>query len=160
MAPFVIRLTVSAPVARVWAVVTDFAGYGRWIPATRMTHDPGSPGPGWRFAGHTGVGPVRFADPMVIEHWSPPGSGPDAAGSFRVRKTGRLLAGWAEVHLAPQVRADATAQAGCQLTWTEEILLRPPVLGRAWARLTDPLNRMVFARAVARMAEQATVVRG
>ena len=92
------RETAAEPAA-VWAVLTDFAGYGRWMPLTRMRVDAGPPRLGWGFAGVSGWGPLAFSDSMLVSAWEPPIEG--IPGRFRVVKTGRLLGGWAEVSLPP-----------------------------------------------------------
>jgi uncharacterized protein YndB with AHSA1/START domain len=56
MATFTIERVVAAPPAKVWEIITDWAGYARWMPLTTMRLDPGPTGVGWSFAGHTGVG--------------------------------------------------------------------------------------------------------
>ena len=146
--PAVVRRTIGAPVTRVWSVVTDFAGYGRWIPLTSMRVDPLPVGVGWGFGGFTGLGRVGFLDSMLVTVWEPPTDDADRA-SFFVRKTGRVLAGWAEVTLEP--RDDGRTQ----LTWTEEIVPRPEPLGRLLVPIADPVTARLFARAVDAMAQAA-----
>ena len=77
-----------APPSAVWAVLTDFGAHGRWMPLTTMRLDPGSPRLGWSFAGLTGVGPLRFSDPMVVTGWSPPSGerrrSPEVSASCRI----------------------------------------------------------------------------
>ncbi|GAA1887016.1 SRPBCC family protein [Lapillicoccus jejuensis] len=145
----VVRRTVDAPVDRVWATVTDFAGYGRWIPLTRMRTDPGEPRVGWQFGGFTGLGPVGFLDSMLVTVWEPPADGVSRA-TFSVRKTGYVLAGWADVVLEPRDAGTRT-----QLTWTEEIVPRPVAVGRLLAAVADPLTERLFGRAVDAMAAEA-----
>ncbi|MEO3938249.1 SRPBCC family protein [Dermatophilaceae bacterium Soc4.6] len=146
----VIRRTVDAPVTLVWATVTDFAAYGRWIPLTRMRTDAGSPRVGWGFGGFSGLGPVGFLDPMLLTVWEPP-TDDGAPARFRVRKTGYLLTGWAEVTLEPRDGGTRT-----QLTWAEQIVPRPVQVGRLLARVSDPVTARLFGRAVDGMAAAAT----
>ncbi|HYO86382.1 MAG TPA: SRPBCC family protein [Dermatophilaceae bacterium] len=148
MGAFVVRRQAEADVVRVWQVLTDFAGYHRWIPLTVMQVDPGSPAVGWSFAGLTGLGRVRFCDPMTLQEWSPPT--PQGPGQFELRKHGRLLAGWARVRVAPGPRSGTSS-----IEWTEEIVVRPERLGRLLARVTDPVNRRLFARALGLMIAEA-----
>lgn len=145
----VVRRTVDAPVERVWATVTDFAAYGRWIPLTRMRTDDGAPRVGWQFGGFTGLGPIGFLDSMLVTVWEPP-TGDRSRATFSVRKTGYVLAGWASVVLEPR---DGGART--QLTWTEEIVPRPVVVGRLLATVADPLTERLFGRAVDAMADEA-----
>ena len=51
MATFTIERVVAAPPAKVWEIITDWAGYARWMPLTTMRLDPGPTGVGWSFAG-------------------------------------------------------------------------------------------------------------
>lgn len=148
MATFTIERAVAAPPRQVWAVVTDWAGYARWMPLTRMRVDPGGTGIGWSFAGLTGVGRLRLRDEMVITHWAPPAD--EGPGTFRLVKTGRLLAGWAEVRVLPVAGGTQS-----QLVWREDIVIRPIVLGRLLAPLADRFNRALFARVVDAMAAEA-----
>ncbi|MEO7060804.1 MAG: hypothetical protein ABI083_13880 [Lapillicoccus sp.] len=169
--PAVVRRTIDAPLSRVWETVTDFAGYGRWIPLTTMAVDPMPPRVGWGFVGRTGLGPVGFRDSMLVTVWEPPDatdphesrepSEPSepfvrpepAQARFCVRKTGRLLAGWAEVV------AVARDDGRTDLTWTEEIVPRPEPIGRLLQPLSDPVTSRLFARAVAGMAAAAEAMR-
>ena len=45
--------------------------------------------------------------------------------------------------------------AGAALHWTEELVLRPPAVGRRLARAADPVNRWMFGRAVDAMVAEA-----
>ena len=150
-----VRETTASPRA-VWGVLTDFTGYGRWMPLTRMRVDPGEARVGWGFAGVSGIGPLGFSDSMVVTRWEPPtesgDSRPDAevdgnpAASFRVVKTGRLLGGWADVSLT------ATA-SGTRVDWREEFSVRPisflddtaPVRAAGRALYARALDAMIAA---------------
>jgi len=150
MGTFAIERAVDAPPQRVWDVITDWAGHARWIPLTKMHLDQGPTGVGWSFAGLTGISRFRFSDTMVITDWAPPvGEGP---GAFRLVKVGRLVAGWAEVSVLPAGNGEQT-----WLTWRENIVIRPVVLGRLLAPLTDRVNRALFARVVDKMAAEAVL---
>jgi Polyketide cyclase / dehydrase and lipid transport len=148
MGSFVIERVVAVPPSRVWEVVTDFAGYARWMPLTRMDVDRGPTRVGWSFAGLTGVGPVRFADVMRITNWAPPRE--EGPGVFRLVKVGHLLAGWAEVSVLPLTGGEQT-----QLLWRENIVIRPIRLGNFLAPLADRFNRALFTRVVNAMAAEA-----
>lgn len=153
MGTFTIERTVAAPPSRVWEVVTDWAGYPRWIPLTTMRLDPGPTRVGWSFAGLTGIGRLRFSDAMRITGWAPPDA--TGSGTFRLIKVGRLLAGWAEVRVQPLAGGEQTA-----LLWRENIVVRPLVLGRLLAPLADRFNRLLFARVVDAMAAEAVRASG
>lgn len=148
MATFTIDRAVAAPPPQVWEIITDWAGYARWMPLTTMRLGPGPAGVGWSFAGLTGVGRLRFSDAMRITDWAPPAdAGP---GAFRLVKVGRLLAGWAEVRVLPIAGGEQT-----RLLWRENVVIRPILLGRLLAPLTDRLNRALFAKVVDAMAAEA-----
>lgn len=153
MGTFAIERIVAAPPQRVWEVVTDWEGYARWIPLTTMHLDQGSAGVGWSFAGLTGIGRVRFSDVMRITDWTPP---PEAGpGTFRLVKVGRLLAGWAEVTVLPLDGGQRT-----RLLWRENIVIRPIIVGRLLAPLTDRLNLALFSKVVDHMTAEAVLAPG
>ena len=155
MGTFSIAGIVAAPPPQVWKVITNFAGYGRWMPLTRMRLDPGPTRVGWSFAGLTGVGRVSFADSMRITDWAPPTEAGTGPGSFQVVKTGRLLAGWAQVRLLPIAGGRQT-----RLRWREDIVVRPVVVGRLLAPLTDLVSRALFTKVINDMAAEAVRVSG
>ena len=139
MAPVEVRRTVPTPLDAVWDTLTDFAAYGRWIPLTSMRTDPGPARLGWAFGGFTGLGPVGFLDSMLVVKWEPP-LGREAR--FAVRKTGRVLRGWADVHLA------STGAGGTDVAWREEIVPRPETIGRLVAPVADRVTARLFADAL------------
>ena len=153
MGTFAIERVVAAPPRQVWDVITDWAGYARWVPLTTMRLDQGPTGVGWSFAGLTGVGPFRFSDVMRVTAWAPPSdAGP---GAFRLVKVGRLLAGWAEVSVLPMPGGERT-----RLLWRENIVIRPIPLGRLLAPLTDRVNKALFATVIDAMAAEAVRISG
>jgi uncharacterized protein YndB with AHSA1/START domain len=153
MGVFAIERVVAVPPRQVWDLITDWAGYARWMPLTTMRLDPGPTGAGWSFAGLSGVGRLRFSDVMRVTDWSPPsGTGP---GRFRLVKVGRLLSGWAEVSVLPIAGGEQT-----RLLWRESIVIRPVLLGRLLAPLTDRLNKALFVRVVDAMAAEAVRTAG
>lgn len=152
MATITLTRASPAPLAAVWDVLTDFAAYGRWMPLTAMAVDSGQPRVGWGFRALSGLGPARFADSMIVTRWDPPQEGSAEAG-FSVVKTGRLVAGWAEVRLE-------AAGSGTEVVWAEELTLRPAPVGRAAEPLVGPASRRLFARALDAMLEEAHHRRG
>jgi uncharacterized protein YndB with AHSA1/START domain len=148
MGTFAIERVVAVPSPQMWKIVTDWAGYARWMPATTMRLDQGPTHVGWSFAGLTGVGRLRFADVMRVTAWAPPSEA--GTGAFRLVKVGRLLAGWAEVSVLPVAGGEQT-----KLLWRENIVIRPILLGRLLAALTDRLNEALFARVIDAMAAEA-----
>ena len=146
MAPVEVRRTVPTPLDAVWDALTDFAAYGRWIPLTTMRTEPGPARLGWAFGGFTGLGPVGFLDSMLVVKWKPP---LDGEARFAVRKTGRVLRGWADVRLA------ATDAGGTDVVWREEIVPRPETIGRLVAPAADRVTARLFADALDGMLEAA-----
>ena len=146
MAVVEVRRTVPTPMGAVWDTVTDFAAYGRWIPLTSMRTDPPPVRLGWGFAGFTGVAPIGFLDTMLVVRWEPPA---DGAARFAVRKTGRVLRGFADVTLT------ATDAGGTEVVWREEIVPRPETLGRLTAPVSDRATARLFADVLDRMLESA-----
>jgi uncharacterized protein YndB with AHSA1/START domain len=134
--------TLPASPAEVFAVVGDLCSYGDFVPLTRVEHDAGPPGVGWRFTGLSGVGPLPLVDRMEVTEWDPP-------HRFAVVKLGPVLAGGARVTLEP-------VGEGTRLLWQEEIVLRPTVLGRRLGGLTDPVTRWLFARTLDAMTARVT----
>jgi Polyketide cyclase / dehydrase and lipid transport len=136
--------TMAGPPERAFSVVGDLPAYGRFLPLTRVEHDPGLVGVGWRFTGRSGIGPLVLVDRMRVTEWDPP-------YGFAVEKLGPVLTGGARATLWPD-------GSGTRVVWQEEITVRPTVLGRHLRRLTDPVTRWLFGRALDRMA--ARVARG
>jgi uncharacterized protein YndB with AHSA1/START domain len=153
MGTFAIERTVAVPPPRVWEVVTDWAGYARWMPLTTMRLDQGPTRVGWTFAGLTGVGRFRFSDVMRVVDWAPPSE--TGAAAFRLVKVGRLLAGWAEVSVLPIAGGEQT-----RLLWRENIVIRPVALGRLLAPVADRFNKTLFTRVVDAMAAEAVRTSG
>jgi hypothetical protein len=145
MTAFHLDRTSPASAATVWEVLTDFAGYGAWIPFTTMRVDPGPPRVAWGFAGLSGLGPARFSDSMILTRWEPPEQG---RGRFSLVKTGRVLDGWADVRVEP-------ARGGSVVTWSEEIALRPRPLRGLAQPLVDRASGPMFARALDAMLDEA-----
>ena len=140
-----VRRTVPTPLGAVWDTVTDFDAYGRWIPLTSMRTDPPPVRLGWGFAGFTGLGPVGFLDTMLVVRWEPP---TDGMARFAVRKTGRVLRGFADVALT-------ATDGGTEVVWREQIVPRPETLGRLAAPVSDRVTARLFADALDRMLESA-----
>ncbi|MDQ1483742.1 MAG: hypothetical protein QOF35_1818 [Actinomycetota bacterium] len=153
MGAIAIERIIAAPPPKVWDIITDWAGYGRWMPLTTMRVQQGPPHVGWSFAGLTGVGRLRFSDEMRITAWEPPSEA--GQGVFAVVKVGRVLAGWAKVSVLP-----TAGGANTRLLWRESIVVRPAPLGRLLSPLTDRLSKALFARVVDAMAAEAVRASG
>ena len=146
MAAFDVTVAVAAPPGRTWDALTDWASHGEWIPFTRMTVTSERPrGLGSSFVGRTGIGPFGFDDPMVVVGWQPPeGAVP---GTCSVRKTGRVVLGWASFEVAPR-------PGGCRVSWHEEVELAPVRLTRPLGPLLSALGRVAFRTSLRRFARR------
>lgn len=124
-----------------FARITDWERHSDHIPLTTVTVTSTGPlGVGSTFVGRTGLGPLRFDDPMTITRWQPPhGQEP---GSCRLDKTGSVVLGWAEIEVRPQ-------GSGSLVLWTEEARVR------GLPEIFDPVARAggqwMFGRAIDRM---------
>ena len=137
------RHTRLAP-EEAWAALTDFAGHGAVMPFTHVLCEPGSPNSpraGWRFIGRTRLGPFLLEDPMRITHWDPPGA--ERVGEFRVRKVGRILAGYSVVRVGP-------TGTGTTITWLQHLRLRVP-LPPPGPWISDAITRWLYGRAIDRL---------
>lgn len=149
MADVVVTRDCSAPVSRLWQVVTDWPGHGRFFPLTTVRVAPGehtgTDGVGLRLDATTRVGPLQLHDPMIVTRWDPPGE----SGRCELRKVGRLLGGRTILAVEP-------TETGSRLRWTTDVGPAPERLRRLVApvaRLTAiPLYRHVV-RGMVREAE-------
>jgi hypothetical protein len=112
------------------------------VPLTRVdTLDGDARRPGGRFRTWTGIGPVGFWDPLTVTAWE---ERPDGSGRCRLRHTGRVVKGEAEITV------EAVGDGLSRVTWTEWV-----DLGRAGAlgwRVGAPLVRLGLRRVLATMA--------
>lgn len=150
----------SASPAAVWDVVSGFAGYGDWMPMTRMTIDDGAPRVGWGFIGISGVGPLSFSDSMLVTRWEPAAGAtgatrPVAPAVFRIVKTGRLLGGFAEITVTPEPNVSTPGAMGARLDWVEDVVVRPMPFKRFFAPVLDRASRWLYGRAVDAMLSRA-----
>ena len=63
---------IDAPPAATWAVLTDWAGQGSWMPMTKVEVTAGDGGLGTSLIARSGVGALALVDPMTIDTWEPP----------------------------------------------------------------------------------------
>ncbi|GFH34682.1 SRPBCC family protein [Streptomyces pacificus] len=143
MTVFRIVRTAPLPAAEAWRRLTDWPAHAAQVPLTRIfvvTEGPSAEGT--RFVARTGVGPVRFDDPMEIVRWEPPEGG--RAGHCRLEKRGRVVLGWAEI--AVRQSPPGAEATWTEVTWTEELRVRgfPGAAGPVLARA----GRHVFGRVV------------
>jgi Polyketide cyclase / dehydrase and lipid transport len=137
-----VRVAVAAPPEVVWAAITDWPRQSRWMLATTVTAEP-SAAPAGRRVGErltavTGLGPVRFSDPMEVTAWDPP-------HRADVRHLGRVVRGTGSFIVEP-------APGGAWLTWVEDLELPLGAVGRAGFRLLEPLARLGLRASLRRMA--------
>lgn len=138
MTVFRVARRTALPADEAWRRVTDWPAHGRAVPLTRiLVETPGPSGPGTVFVARTGLGRVRFDDPMEVVRWEPPGAG--RPGRCRLEKRGRVITGWAEIEVTES--GDRTL-----VRWAEE--LRVSFLPRFLDRVTARTGRVVFGRVV------------
>ena len=133
---------VDAPAVRTWAAATDWDRQGEWMLGTRVqatANDGRGVGGGLRAV--TGIGPLAFADTMVITEWDPP-------HITRVRHTGRLVRGTA----AFEVRG---RPGGSTFVWSETLDLPFGPAGRAGWRIARPAFLWALSYSLRRFAAWA-----
>jgi hypothetical protein len=125
---------VAAPAEVVWRAVTDWAGQGEWMLATRVRPTSGDDGRrlGATLEAVTGFGPLGVTDRMEIVEWTPP-------RRCVVRHLGRAVRGEGVFEVLPLGAERA------RFVWSE--LLDVP-LGRVGA-LGWPMVRPAFRVGVA-----------
>ncbi len=154
MAPFVIRRIVHTPADRVWAVLSDFAEHGRYVPLTRVRTDPGGPRVGWSFTAISGYGPGVLRDMMTVDLWEPPSrEQPSRPARYRITKHGALLGGWANVQVTPL--GGVLQPSTSELIWIEDLWLRLPLLGPALSPLIAPITKAAYEMVIDRMLAAA-----
>jgi carbon monoxide dehydrogenase subunit G len=138
-------ITIDAPAELAWAVLTDWAGQGSWMPLTDVEVEDGDGTLGTRMVARSGLGRLALVDPMRIDVWEPP-------HRCEVQHLGRVVTGRGVFGV------DARAATQCVVTWEERLEstgIRKPIdavagpptrlmLGIALRRL----RRAVLARAV------------
>lgn len=127
-------------------VFAGFRDHGNFIPMTTITADDGPIGVNWIFTARSGLGPLALIDRMEVSIWDPP-------HEFRIDKLGPMLDGWAHVHFSREGN-------DTRVVWREHIMVRPHLVGAAVGRVIDPVNRMMFGRALNKMAARAAAGTG
>lgn len=128
----------TATPQQLWDAITDWPGQSSWIPLTRTRLVAGLERAGARLEAFTGVGPLGFTDPMVVQVWEPP-------HRLVLAHQGRVVRGRAGF----EITADGT---GSRLLWWEEI--DPPlgVVGRRLWPIGSPLAKALLGRSVRKVA--------
>lgn len=143
MPELTVSVAVAAPAERTWALVTDWALQGRWIPATAVTVTRGSgTAVGDRVVARTAVGPIGFDDPMEITRWDPP-------HRCDVVHLGRVVRGtgiFAVEDLGP---------ARSRFTWAEQVEVPLGAVGLVGFRLLRPVFGLMLRVALRRLARMA-----
>lgn len=138
------QISTDATPDRLWAVATDWANQGQWIPFTRARRVDGGPTiAGSRVEAWTGVGPVGFVDVMVVEVWDPP-------RRLDLRHIGNVVRGSAGFVIEP------LGSRGSRIVWWERIELPFGALGeRAWP-VVGRLAGWVLQRSLRKLAAVAS----
>ena len=123
------------PQQQAWAAVTDWEGQSRWMPLTVVSVVDGDGGLGTRLSARTGVGPLGFVDPMVIDVWEPP-------HRCEVEHLGRVVRG------RGIFTVEELTTGRSRVSWTEELE------GLA-ARVTVSASRLALGLALRRFANDA-----
>ncbi len=136
-------VTVGAPAAHVWTVVTDWARQGEWIPATtvRVARGTGA-AVGDQVVATTGLAGLRFDDPMEVTVWNPP-------HRCDVRHLGRVVRG------SGSFVVDAVNPTTARFTWTEDVDAPFGSAGVVVVRLLRPALAAVLRVAMRRLARLA-----
>ncbi|EST19163.1 SRPBCC family protein [Streptomyces niveus] len=138
MSVFRVARRTALPADEAWRRITDWPAHARTVPLTRIVvKTPGPTGTGTVFVARTGLGRVRFDDPMEVVRWEPPTAG--RRGRCRLEKRGRVITGWAEIEVAE-------SGGRTLVRWAEE--LRVSFLPRFLDGVTARTGRVVFGRVV------------
>ena len=141
VADITVSVDVDAPVATVWAAVTDWENQGEWMLGTDVSVVRGDGvSVGSELAATTGVGPLGVTDTMEILGWDPP-------HRCVVRHTGRVVRGSGTFTVVPR-------GAGSTFHWSEQLDLPLGVLGAVGWPLVRPLFRVGLVLSLSRMARR------
>ncbi|MEU5089919.1 SRPBCC family protein [Streptomyces sp. NPDC021356] len=145
MVTFSLERTPPLAPDEAWRRLTRWPRHAGAVPLTRVTVlTPAPTRVGTRFVARTGVGPLRFDDPMEVTLWRPPADG--EPGLCRLEKRGRTVLGWAEIEVRPGPGGRA------RVRWREELRVR--FLPAAFDPLLHRTARAMFGRAVNRLLRQ------
>jgi uncharacterized protein YndB with AHSA1/START domain len=140
MAELRVEVAIAAPVERTWAAVTDWRRQHEWMLGTRVVPVTGDgTAVGDRIRAVTGVGPVAFADDMVITEWRPP-------YACLVRHTGRVVRGTGAFEVTER------AAGGSTFTWSEQLELPLGAAGRLGWQVVRPGFRWGLVYSLRRFA--------
>jgi hypothetical protein len=120
------HVLVSAEPERVWQAAMDWSRQQEWMWGTRVR---GGTGVGSRVVARTGLGPLGFADTMVITEWDPP-------NRCVVRHTGKIIRGLGIFEVARRGEL-------CEFRWTEQLQLPLSSAGLLSRGVVVPLGRWI-----------------
>ncbi len=126
MADFSIRVSTSRSAEDCFRRLVDWDAHSAAIPLTRLRHE-GEPRVGQRFSARTGIGPLGFDDPMVVEVLRVPAG--DSPGAVEVAKLGRVITGRVGWTVTPTA-------GGADVEWRQQLTVGwlprwlDPVVGR------------------------------
>jgi hypothetical protein len=120
------HVLVSAEPERVWQAAMDWSRQQDWMWGTRVR---GGTGVGARVVARTGLGPLGFADTMVITEWDPP-------NRCVVRHTGKIIRGLGIFEVARRGQL-------CEFRWTEQLQLPLSSAGPLGRGVVVPLGRWI-----------------
>jgi carbon monoxide dehydrogenase subunit G len=126
---------VNAAPERVWQVAMDWSRQREWMLGTQVS---GGTGAGAEVVARTGIGPVGFADTMVITQWDPP-------RRCVVRHTGRIVRGLGIFEVVPSGQQS-------EFRWTERLRLPWPLSGRLGRWTVAPVARWGLGASLRRFA--------
>jgi carbon monoxide dehydrogenase subunit G len=129
------RVLVPAEPEQVWQVAMDWSRQREWMWGTQVR---GGTGVGAEVVARTGMGPVGFADTMVITEWDPP-------RRCVVRHTGRVVRG---LGIFEVTRAGQQSE----FRWTEQLQLPWPLSGRLGRWTVVPVARWSLDASLRRFA--------
>ncbi len=141
----VVRTTLDAPPATVWADLADVASHVDWMAdavAIRFTSDAHR-GVGTTFECDTRVGPLRITDEMAITAWEPPDD--DGWGAMGVRHEG-VVTGTGRFVLEP------LGEGRTRFTWEEDLRFPWWMAGPLGATAGRPVLQAVWRRNLERLA--------
>jgi hypothetical protein len=137
-----LAVTVAAPAAVVFDLVTDWPTQGDWMLGTSVLALDGAPGVGQRLEAVTGIGRWGLLDTMVVTEWDPP-------HRAEVMHTGRLIRGPGVFEVVP------TAIDSCRFVWSEHLELPFGGVGRIGWRVVGPAFAAGVRASLDRMARLA-----
>ena len=147
---FTVRRRTALPPEVAWSALTDLAEHTRHVPLTDVEVPAAGLHLGAEVVAWTRLGPLRAADRMLVTALEP-------GHRLRMVKTGRFLAGWAEITVTADPR-EVGDPVGSRVEWTEELWL--PGLRRLTRPAGDRLGAVLFARVVDGVLSRARAAAG